>query len=199
MFWAVSELEWHFVGIQSQPKDWMASCVTFSVVGASQSCLCGAGSSDEGQSYSPSFLIGLVLFLSHPERPCKLKPGKKEAAKEEEQPPPSYPFCRLLILRPRSIQLLGEWAGMRVREDALRVSRRRGPRSPEELGVTGSAWASAAMPINRYLSGFISVERLLLLSSARARGAGSWVNSTLFSRKFHATGACSEEFDLNEN
>lgn len=87
MFWAALELEWHFVGIQSQHKDWMASCVALSVVGASQSCLCGPGSRDEGQSYCPSFLIGLVLFLSHPQ-----KPGRKEAAKEEEQFSASYPF-----------------------------------------------------------------------------------------------------------
>lgn len=67
-------------------------------------------------------------------------------------------------------------------------------------GTTGSAWARAAMPINRYLSGFISLERLpWLLSSARTQGAGSWVNNTLFSRKFHSTGAFSEEFDLNED
>lgn len=137
MFWAVLELEWHFVGIQSQPKDWMASCVAFSVVGASQSCLCGAGSSDEGKSYSPSFLTGLVLFLSHPEKPCKLKPGKKEAAKEEEQLPPSYPFCHLLILRPRSIQLLGEWAGMRVREDATESFQALWPEEPGGAGGHG--------------------------------------------------------------
>ena len=61
MFWAVLELEWHFVRIQSQPKFWMASHVAFSVVGVSQSSLCGAGSGDGGAE-----LIPFLPDLAHP-------------------------------------------------------------------------------------------------------------------------------------
>lgn len=50
MLWAALELEWHLVGIQSQPKAWMASCAAFSVVGASQSCRSGGGSSIGGRA-----------------------------------------------------------------------------------------------------------------------------------------------------
>lgn len=71
MFWATLALKWHFVRVQSQPKVWMPSLVAFSVAGVTQSSLCSAGSHGRGQSYSPSFPMGLVICLPHPQKPCK--------------------------------------------------------------------------------------------------------------------------------
>lgn len=81
MFWAVLELEWHFIGIQSQPKVRMTYSVAFSVVGATQCSLWDAGDHHGGQSYLPSLLMGLVLcpILRSP-----AKPGKKEAEKKKK-------------------------------------------------------------------------------------------------------------------
>lgn len=64
MFWAVLELEWHFVRIQSQPKVWMASHVASSVVGVSQFSLCGTGSGDGsgGAELIPFLPDGAHLF-----------------------------------------------------------------------------------------------------------------------------------------
>lgn len=106
MFWAVLELEWHFIGIQSQPKVRMTYSVAFSVVGATQCSLWDAGDHHGGQSYLPSLLMGLVLcpILRSP-----AKPGKKEAEKKKKKKD-NFPlfilYCHLLNLRPQSIQLL---------------------------------------------------------------------------------------------
>ena len=67
------------------------------------------------------------------------------------------------------------------------------------MGVLGSAWASAAMPINRYLSGFISVERLpLQLSSAQPKKLGAGLIAPYLAENSTPLEHVSE-FDLNEN
>lgn len=68
------------------------------------------------------------------------------------------------------------------------------------LEVMGSPWASAAMPINRYLSGFISVEwLLLLLSSARPKEPGAGLITPYLAENSTPLEHVSEEFDLNED
>lgn len=140
-------------------------------------------------------LDGLCLSLSilSLEQLWKPKIAERGAAKRDM---PALPFSaapsHCLPRRLRSIKcLLYHLTGVRATEDESKLPGAVAQAAPSNPGVRVPAEASAAMPINRCLSGFISVQRLSwLLSSARAQGAGSWVNNTLFSRKFHSIGAC---------
>lgn len=140
----------------------------------------------------PPFLSDGAHPLSAPSPEVLQSLGRKKLQKKNNNFPLLILHCHSLILRPQSIQLLlGSMARTRVREDATEFPGSVARGAWRCLRVTGSAWTSATVPINRYLSGFISVERRRwLLSSAWAQRAGSWVNNTLFSRKFHSTGAC---------
>ena len=145
---------------------------------------------EESRATPVSFHMGLILCLPHPQKSCKAweeRSCKKRIIISPFHPP--LPFSHPQITEhPTATQRQG-WNRSQRRCDW--VSRLCGPRSLEVLAGHGVCLDQCAMPINRYLSGFISVERRrLLLSSARAQRAGSWVNNTLFSRKFHSTGAC---------
>lgn len=70
----------------------------------------------------------------------------------------------------------------------------------QSLRVIGSARATAAMPINRYLSGFISVEQpWMLLSSAGPKEWGAGLITPYLAENSTPLEHVSEEFDLNED
>lgn len=81
MFWAMLELKWHCIGVQSQPKVRVTSCAV------SQSSLHGAGSHGGEQSY-PRFLSYGAHPLSAPSPEVLQSLGGKKLQKKNN----NFPF-----------------------------------------------------------------------------------------------------------
>ena len=137
MFWAMLELKWHFIGVQSQPKVRVTSCAV------SQSSLHSAGSHG-GEQSKPHFLSDGAHPLSAPSPEVLQSLGGKKLQKKNNNFPLFILHCHFLILRSQSIQLLlSGRAGTGVREDATEFPGSVPRGAWRCLRVTGSAWTSA--------------------------------------------------------